>query len=229
MTSMECIHCGSTIAVEEGQQLRFCPFCGKPLTAEQGPSDLEKRIHAEKKPKKKYAIIQEALRVNPDDLEANRALLFHGRLHEPMTRGSGIDFSIIKCYLLHIFDDPSAYSDAVLDAKYDELLRDAQLQRTMTLSGDPETFFADYIGRLAFEYIDLFLRGDSKYASVAFGFARSMDSIARRVAPVVRHMLDEIAISARLTGEERALLLTAVREGYGRVFPGQQKNLDTEA
>lgn len=228
MITKQCPHCGSNIQMEENQPVRFCPFCGKTLEAEaqQGPSALEKRLTGEKNPKKKYRIIQDALATSPDDFEANKALLFHGRLHEPLARGKGLDFSIIKSHLLSVFGTPQAYDEAERAAKLEELLRGEQLRRTMALAPDADAFYAEYMYRMAQEYIDLFIRGDSKNNSLAFGFNRTPDSTARKCAPQVAAMLQEIGGAQDVTDAERALLIAAVREGYNRVFPGYMKYLD---
>lgn len=223
----QCPHCNSNIPAEEGQQVRFCPFCGKSLVPAQAPSALAQQLQKEKKPKKKYELIQAALAANPDDFDANRALLFHGRLHEPlMMKGQRTDYSIIKCHLMNIFDTPENYSASELADKYEELLRSAQLSKTMSLAPDPDAFFAEYLYDLAFQYIDLFLRGDSKYNALAFGIARSHGAVARQCAVPVRRMLATAAASAFLTPEEKVLLLGALREGYNRVFSGYAENLD---
>jgi len=226
MITMRCAHCGGEIQAQPGRDIRLCPYCGKPFAAPKGePSSLEKRLKAEKDPKKKYRMIQEALAREPDSLEVNKALLYHGRLHEPM-RGAGIDFSIIKCHLLSVFDTPEKYSEKQLAEKYGELLRGPQLQRVLSLSQDPDAFFAEYLHRLAQEYVDLFIRGDTRYARLAFGFPRSPESLARACAQPVNRMLREISQTDRLTDAQRALLLSAVRAGYAAVFPGRHDNLD---
>lgn len=223
MTPLQCPHCQHEIGLDSGQTARFCPFCGKPIDSDSsGPSELEQRLSREKKPQKRYAIIEEALAANPDDFEANKALLFHGRLHQVAYTRSGLDFSIIKCHLIGALDPKNGYNDEQLDTMYEELLSAPQLQKTMALSGQPEIFFAAYIHRLSFEYIDLFLRGDSRYNTFAFGFNRSMQSVARRCAPPVRRMLQEVQSTPRLSDAQRLLFAAALREGYARVFSGYE-------
>lgn len=225
--TMTCPHCGQTVDTGDATA-RFCPLCGQALATQPAqPSDLERRLTAEKKPKKKYAMIQAELAKNPDDFAANAALLFHGRLHEPM-KGRALDFSIIKCHLLCVFHEPDQYPKDVLDDKYEELLRGAQLRRTMALAPDADAFFGAYIRRLAFEYIDLFIRGDSRYSNVAFGIGRTPESLARKCADPVRAMLAEIAQTGRLTEAERALLLASLREGYAQVFPGFARFIENQ-
>lgn len=228
MANIQCPHCGDDIQVEEGKSVRFCPHCGRALGAENTmePSPLDERLYKEKNPKKKYRIIKEALDAAPDDFAANRALLFHGRLHESLANKKGLDYSIIKSYLLSMFHTPDLYTPDQLDEKYDELLRGAQLVKTMALSPDAEAFFDDYIFELAYTYVDLFIRGDSRNNSLAFGFNRSQESTARKCVEPVREMLAEIERTERLAARERGLLLRAVRAGYSRVFPGYEKYLD---
>lgn len=210
-------------ALPEAHDARFCPFCGRPVAApgETAPGALDARLRAEKKPGRKYEIIMEALAASPDDFEANRALLFHGRLHERMSvRGGSLSFDTIKCHLMSVFETPQAYSDAELDEKYAELLRGPQLQRVMALSGDADAFFEAYLYRLAREYMDMFIAGSSKNSTLLFGVRRSPKSFAEKCAPPARAMLAEIAASRRLTERERALLLGAVRAAYAQVFAG---------
>lgn len=222
MTNEPCPHCGEALPDTGSKALRYCPHCGKALNAPPAReiSELEKRITAEKRPQRKYKLIQEALAKAPDDFEANRALLYHGRLHETIASRKGIDFSAIKCHLMSVFERPSDYTDEVLDAKYDELLRGPQLMKTMALAPDTDAFFAAYIHDMATLYIDLFIRGDSKNSTLAFGFSRMQEGIARKCAEPVRAMLAEIAATGRLTDVERVLFRHAVIDGYGRVFPG---------
>lgn len=227
MSALPCPHCGSAVSFE-ALPVRFCPFCGGSLaTAEPPPlSALERRVQAERKPQKKYALIQAVLQANPDDFAANRALLFHGRLHEPPQRGRTLVFSNIKCHLLSIFENPAQYDEATLAAKHDELLRGPQLLRTMALAPNADAFFAFYLDMLAGLYIELFIRGDSRVRTYAFGFQRSDAAMARQAADPVRRMLVNIQQSPRLTEAERALLLQAVRKGFAQAFPGYREALE---
>lgn len=228
MKTIRCIHCQQEIQMQREQTMRFCPLCGKPLAAaEEETSPLEKQLEREKNPKRKHALIQQALEADPDDLAANRALLFHGRLHEPMARGGkGIDFSIVKCHLMSAFETPDRYTEAELAGKVEELFRHPQLLRTMALSGDPEAFLEGYLHRLAREYIDLFVRGDTRNSTVILGFPRSPESSARRCAEIVSAMLEAVRASDRLEDGQRMLLVAALRDGYAQVFPSYGRFLD---
>ena len=237
MLEMKCPACGGTMQVEEGRLLRACPYCGAELLREKaapvweipGPSELEKKLAREQNPKKKYKMILAALEENPDDFGANRALLYHGRLHEGLTkRGGAIDYSIVKCFLFNIFAKPQDYSEKELDERYAELLEGAQLKKVLSLCGDSDAFFRDYIRVLGAQYVELFIRGESRNSTYAFGFRRSADSAAKMCAADVNAMLRTIAESSRLDGREemRALLTEAVRAGYDALFPGKSAYLE---
>ena len=236
MLEIKCPACGGSMQLEADRTLRACPYCGAALKSETaargweipGPSELEKRLAKESNPKKKYKLILAALENDPDDFGANRALLYHGRLHEDCVTRRGIDYSVVKCYLFNVFECPEKYTDAELDAKYGELLEGEQLKKVLSLCGDADAFFRDYIRCLAAQYVDLFIRGESRNSTVMFGFRRSPDSTAKLCAEPVKKMLRNIAQSARLNGREetRALLAASVRAGYDALFPGRSGNLE---
>lgn len=213
-----CAYCGHSLQVPEGS---FCPYCGErisePTQAE--PSELALLLEKEKNPKKKYKLIQAALSRNPDDFEANEALLYLGRLHEPL-RGKDIDFSVIKCHLLCIYDEPERLRPDTIEQKWAELFEGEALRRVMALSGDEKGFFVGYLRRLAREYVELFIRGSNRYASFAFGIPRPPDSMARSCGVPVARMVERVAADERLPEETRQILVDALQKGYAAVFPG---------
>lgn len=226
MITRTCAYCGGKVHAEGDRPLTICPYCAKPFPEEEkvSSSDLEKRLKAMDSPKKKYKLIMEALQNDPDDFEANKALLYHGRLHEPM-KGSGVDYSIIKSHLLSVLEYPETYREEILREKYEELLRGPQLLKTMRLAPDAESFFWTYLRRLAFEYIDLFIRGDSRYNRSAFGIFRSNSTIARKCAVPVRRMLQNVKSTPYLDDTQRMILKDAIIDGYHVSFPGAEEQL----
>ena len=215
----KCTHCGHEMRDEA---VKFCSNCGAALHVEVAePSPFAQRLQQETKPDRKYQLIQAVLAENPDDFEANEALLFLGRLHEKR-RGRALDFSIIKCHLLCIYDEPEKLSADAYDEKHHELFEGEQLMRTMALAKSPGAFFKAYLERMAREYIDLFIRGDSRYATWGFGFSRSMDSLAKTCAEPVRRMIARVQDDERLDDERRALLERAVADGFAGVFAGHR-------
>ncbi len=223
MRTIQCSKCGGEMQVPEGQAPRLCPYCGKSLAENlqsKAVSELEARLSAERNPKKKYKMIQEALAAEPDSFEINRALLYHGRLHEPM-KGRDVDFSIVKCHLFSIFEKPDAYSPKELDAKYEELLDGPQLKKTIALAPDGDAFLVEYLRYLAQDYVDLFIRGDSRNSRMVFGFARSADATAKLCGEAVSMMLKNLQASERVDDNQRLILRQAILDGYSAIFPGQ--------
>ena len=104
MSEITCPHCGNPVNAESG--IKFCPFCGKALSAApaQAVTDGERVVLAKAEgmddPVKKHALLAEAMAKYPQSLPIAEELLILGRLYE---RGRGtLDFSVIKCYLLYI-------------------------------------------------------------------------------------------------------------------------------
>lgn len=224
MNTKTCAHCGGTFQVEPDRPPAFCPFCGMALesAAVRSPSDLEAALRKAKKPKDKFNLIMEALAKNPDDFEANEALLYHGRVHETLSRLSHgkLDFSTIPCHLLAVLERPEDYTDAETGAKFEELLRGPQLQKTMRLAENPEAFFVGYLRRMALDYINLFIQGDSRNTKMAFGFGRSQASAAKACARPVQRMLENLRTAPQVDDKTRDILRRAIVDGYGSVFAG---------
>jgi len=186
------------------------------------PSELETSLQKTQKPKEKYRLIMEALAKNPNDFQANEALLYHGRLHEALLRSSRgkIDYSAIPCHLLSVLDKPEDYTTAIIDAKFEELLQGDQLKKTMRLSENPDAFFVGYLKRMAFEYINLFIQGDSQNSRSAFGFGKSQASVAKACAAPVRRMLSNLKHARQIDDAARDVLRAAIVDGYGTIFSG---------
>jgi len=165
----------------------------------------------ERKPNRAYVHIQKALEIDPNSFAANRALLYHGRLHEAMKRPG--DFSVIKCYLFHVFEDPRGYKPEKLDERIKELFDDPLLVRTAILSGDEAGFLGIYLRHLAREYMRVFVRGRSSVSRGAFGFSRSADTVRERCEEIVAHMERNLRAEPRLTEEQRELLSDALAYG----------------
>jgi len=169
------------------------------------------RAAQERKPDRAHACIVQALEADPDSFAANRALLYHGKLYEVVRRPG--DFSLVKCYLLHVFEEPERYTPSQRDERVEELFRDPQLARTAALSGDEAAFLREYVRRLAREYVSIFIRGRSSIGRGAFGFPRSADVVRQRCAEVVATMEHNLRDEPRLTAEQCELLSEALRHG----------------
>ena len=215
MSETICPHCGKAVSAESGAL--FCPFCGKPL--KQAPaqpiSDAERDIlakaEAQVDPVKKHRLLSDALAKYPQSLPIAEELLFLGRLNERNQRS--LDFSVIKCYLLNLYLEPDTISPAKQDAMRLELLSHPDLDRCLRLAPDRNAYMAQYLHRLSCQFIDLFLRGSSKYMRRIFGFG--VESRAPKLlAPPAARMLVAMHNDQALTPEQRAQLSQAFFDAY---------------
>ena len=77
------------------------------------------RAEACNDPKKKRKLLEEALALRPDSLAVKTELLHMGRLG---TKEAGeLGYHAIKCYLLHIFQEPDAETEQDREAMLREL------------------------------------------------------------------------------------------------------------
>lgn len=257
MLPVVCPRCGGRMELDETQTLRFftCPYCGgglqpktegkavflqaedrvAPAAREPAPSganaealEILARAEKQKDPKKRYKLYCDAQRIAPDSFEVNRALLYHGRLHEPYGR-KGLDYSAFKCYLMNIFEHPGEYTATQMTEKLDELLEGEQLRRTLAASPDPDAFFAEYLRHLTDEYVTMFIHGRSANSVYFLGIRRTNDSAASQCAACVRTMLREVSICGRLNGAQREIIRQQLRSSFTKLFPGKDSLLDTDA
>ena len=171
------------------------------------------RAAKERKPVRAYGHIQQALQLDPVSFVANRALLYHGRLHETAKRPG--DYSLIKCFLFHLFEEPENYTAEEFEARVQELFHDPQLVRTGALSGDEAAFLREYLRHLAGEYMRVFVRGRSSVGRAAFGFQRSDDSARQRCGQIAAIMERNLRAEPRLDEAQRELLSEALAHGLG--------------
>ncbi len=248
MMPLICPGCGGRMDIEAERELVpfSCPYCAAPLTPQkngqavvlraspaplsrQAPragedvSDLLRRAQEESDPVKRYAILQKAEEAAPDNLQVQLALLLHGRLHERDRRK--IDFSVIKCYLLHAFEEPEAHPFAQREDMLRELFSEERLVKAMELAPDGRAFLREYLMALSGEYIHLFLRGSSRHMKPIFGFApagKPSRLLAAPAADMLRCMLREQALSE----DQRNMLAGAFYNAFANEFQGETAYLD---
>lgn len=140
-------------------------------------------------PARKKALLDQAAALCPDCLPVQEALLHLGRLWQRDPRR--LDYHVIKCYLLHVFEDPAAEEPGQRQAMVDELTGDPLLRRCLALAEDPDAFLRRYLTRLCREYVRIFLKGSAAHSGRFMGFQvlRPEKSLARPVA----RMLDNMA------------------------------------
>ena len=171
---------------------------------------LLEEAEREKRPDRAHKRLLRALEADPESFAAHRALLYHGKLHECLKRPG--DYSLIKCYLLHMYEEPQEYTGEQRDAKVEELFRDPQYLRTRELSGDAEAFETEYLRHLACEYFRIFLRGRSGIGRGMLGFSRSAETIRRIGEGIARRMRDAVDDDERLTQAQRDALNDALNQ-----------------
>jgi hypothetical protein len=182
-----------------------------PLPEKPEVEGLLERAAKERKPDRAHALIVQALALDPNSFAANRASLYHGRLYEVLKRPG--EYSLIKCFLLNIFESPESYTPEKLDGRVEELFADPQLMRTAALSGDEDAFLREYLRHLAREYMTIFVRGRNTVSRAVFGFSRSADSVRERCGQIVASMESNVRTEPRLTAEQRELLCEALTYG----------------
>lgn len=254
MMPLICPGCGGRLDVEPERKLVpfSCPYCGAGLEpqkngqatvlkavpgaallsgqaapAQQRPADtaatLLQRSQEEGDPVRRYALLLEAEKADPGSLNVQKALLLHGRWHERDRRK--IDFSVIKSYLLHAFEEPRAHAPAQREQMITELFHEERLERAMGMAPDPQAFLREYLTALSQEYIKLFLKGSSKHMRPVFGFApagKPAKLLASPAALMIKNMLGDPLV----TQEEQQTLARAFYEGFGRECEDETRYLD---
>ena len=134
----------------------FCPFCGAPVSHKPHtvPDEVKKALAKADKtedPQKKFAILTEAEKQYPDSLEIAEELLFLGRLHERSPRK--IDFSVIKCFLLHMYLTPEDFSEEKKGEMRQEIFHHPQLMKCLSLAADADIYMRRYLEKLSAAFV----------------------------------------------------------------------------
>ena len=218
MSEMLCRKCHKPISAAD--QAAFCPFCGERL--HKGELDLS-AVLGEPDPKKRYDALIALRETHPDSLEVAEELLLLGRLHE---RGKkGIDFSIIKCYVLNVYLEPDAMKKDRREALRREIFNHPDLDACLALTDEPDVFLRRYLSRLSEEYIRLFLKGSTQYMHSFFGFTnhgKASKYLAVPAAAMLRAMLQD----GSLTDAQRSMLSQAFYGAFARQMNGNTQYLD---
>ena len=205
--------------IPEGDLAAFCPFCGEKLHA---GLDLS-AVLAETNPVKKHDRLLALHKEHPESLEIAEELLHLGRLYE---RGKkGVDFSIIKCYLLMIYLEPDTLRKEQIEAFRTELFHHPDLDRCLELAPDRGQFLRRYLGRLSEDFIRLFLKGSSRYMHVILGFS-SEGKAPKYLAQPAARMLLAIREDGNLAPAERDMLSRAFYASFARMMDGETRYLD---
>ena len=177
-----------------------------------------KKAGDESDPVKRYALLTKAEQASPQDLRVQKALLKHGRLHE--RNKHRVDFSIIKCYLLHMFEEPQAHTTTQQEEMIRELFFEERLIKALELADDPEAFLLEYLTELSREYIRLFLQGSNRYMKSIFGFStggKPAKLLAVPSAAMIKRMFHE----PLMTEDQRKTLSQAFYAAFEQEFDGE--------
>ncbi len=185
--------------------------------------ELVHRALTDEDPRNRYTYLKRAEEAEPNNLEVQRGLLMLGRLHERNSKV--IDFSVIKCYLYHIFEHPEKHSEQEISKMARELLDHQRLARCLELSEDREGFLSAYLEELARDYVKLFLVSDSSHIPSIFGFSFKSNT-AKHLAPHVRTILQGILSCSSYNAQEQVLVARQFYKAFSLEMNGQTLDLD---
>lgn len=204
----------------------FCPYCGAQLNEKPVPEEIRtlfSEVEKQKDPVRKHAMLTQAQQQYPDSLEIAQEVLFLGRLHERSSKR--LDYSVIKCYLWHMYLTPEAFTDGQKDVMRRELTGHPQLMRCLQLAPDADAFMRRYLRRLASEFVALFLMGSTYYTRSVFGF-RLDNRMGRVLAPHAADMLERIRADEQVSGEHRAMMYDELYRAFVTETGGESRWLD---
>ena len=222
---MQCSACSRELPLDGAA---FCPYCGAALPKEQRPVPEEVRsllseLEKQKDPVRKQAVLLDAQKRYPDSLEIAEEILFLGRLYERSPKK--LDYSVIKCYLWHMYLTPERFSEEQKAAMREELVSHPHLQRCLALAPDADAYMRRYLGRLASEFVTIFLLGSSHYTKSWFGF-RLDQRMGRVLAEPAANMLCAIRADEQLDERHRALIYDAFYRAFVAETGGESRWLD---
>lgn len=245
MLPMICPYCGGRMELEERTLCAFsCPYCGGGLIPckngkawilnpgekteqDDGQAQAEKLVKqatAERDPVKAYGLLTKADALYPDSLAVQRALLYQGRLHERSPKK--MDLSVIKCYILHVFDQPENLSADKRQSMLEELFQHPQLIKCLSLAEDQDQFMQDYLLHISRSYVSLFLKGNSQYTRSIFGF--STGKAEKVLAVPAARMIRTIRAAEELELSQRVMLEKAFYQGFVLEMDGVSDYLDDQ-
>jgi len=196
----------------------------QPDLANMGLEDLLFVARTQQDPVWRHQALTRAEQLVPENLEVQRALLLHGRLHERDPKK--MDFSVIKCYLLHAFEHPEDHPPEEARRMARELFEEARLLRCLKLATDPEAFLREYLQELAREYMRIFVAADNRHIPRVFGIS-FRGSLARYLAAPACDILRNILSSPHLNEEEARLLARAFYRAFYEFTGGDVTSLDS--
>jgi hypothetical protein len=219
MSEISCPKCHKPIGAAE--EAAFCPFCGERLVKEEGP-DLSAAL-AQDDPVKKHDMLLALREQYPESLAVAEQILYMGRLYERSKKG--LDFSVIKCYVLNVYLEPKSMKPDQREELRREIFHHPDLDACLKLTEDPEVFLRCYLERLSEDFTHLFLKGSSLYMHAFFGYVNERKAPKNLAAPAAG-MLMAMRQDETLTGKQRTLLMQSFYRGFAHQMDGQTQYLD---
>ena len=220
-----CSQCGMAI---DGEGIAFCPYCGvKLVQAEEKTGSPEaakwirKALAATSYPERKKILLQ-GLEACPGDREIGWELLFVG---EPQKRRRGMDFSIIRCWVLDIYHKPGEFTGEERDRMREQLFDAPVLVRELERYEDPEGKQQEYLARLCREYLDIFLEGSNTVMGNLFGIQIGSNREKKLAVPVAG-MIACMKADEKLSPEKREQLWKTMYQAYAAKTGGKTEYLD---
>ena len=226
--------CGSCGKQIEGEGAAFCPYCGAKLTDGSIPEArnpeaekwVGKALAAASYPERKK-ILEKGLEACPDSREIEWEMLFVGEPEKRKFFSNGIDYSIIKSWILEIYRTPEMFPEEKRERMRAQLFDAPELARVMNRFEHPEEKQLEYLQRLCREYVELFLEGSNLVMGNIFGFHIERNKDKRLAVPVAQ-MIERIRADEKLSPEQREQLWKAMYQGYASRTQGNTEYLDEQ-
>lgn len=183
-----CESCGGWLQVIPHGKAFLLQAAARELPGEKDALRLVDKAAQAADPVKKKKLLDEAEALCPDSLHAQREKLYLGRLWQRDLKN--IDYHLIKCYLLHVFEAPEQETPDMRRAMLRELTEDPQLLKCLRLAPDPEAFIVEYVQWICREYVKVFLKGSTAHSGRFFGiqFTKPEKALALPTAKMLRNM-----------------------------------------
>jgi len=176
-------------------------------------------------PARVYEALSRAEQLAPEDLNIQRRLLLHGRLHERNPKN--LDFSVIKSFLLNAFEHPEKHRPEDLRKMERELFDEPRLQRALELAQDRAAFLRSYLEDLSRDYMRVFISSDSSHVPKVLGFSFK-GALPRYLAMPALDILKNVFSSPYLSREEAQVLGKAFYRAFFEQVQGETKVLDAQ-
>ncbi len=178
----------------------------------------------EEDPREKRRLLERALTLEPENLRANRAMLMLGGLGA--AKRNEPDFSLIKCYLLTVFEKPDVFTPEKRREMAREIFDHPLLLKCLGLCPEEgrDKFLLDYIQEMCDTYGQLFIASSSEHSGSLLGFSTAGSRGRAQSAPFAA-MLTNILDSADLSVGERMALLRALHQSARTILGGDAQRL----